>query len=111
MWTLLLIAVIKCCGHLSNTPSPSFVHVVCTRPHILQLESRSGNRDQFISMVNRCNAAGVNVIADLVINHMTGHGSSGTGTGGSGFNGGSLDYPGVPFGFNDFHQPYCEIRD
>ena len=34
-------------------------------------------------MVNRCNAAGVNVIADLVINHMTGHGQSGTGTGGT----------------------------
>ena len=49
----------------------------------LKLESRSGNRDQFINMVNRCNAAGVNVIADLVINHMTGHGQSGTGTGGT----------------------------
>merc|ERR1712079_623086 len=56
-------------------------------------------------------AAGVNVIADLVINHMTGHGQSGTGTGGSGYNGGSLDYPGVPFGYNDFHQPYCEINN
>ena len=42
---------------------------------------------------------------------MTGHGNSGTGTAGSGFNGGSLDYPGVPFGFGDFHQPYCEIQN
>ena len=29
------------------------------------------------------------VIVDAVINHMTGHGASGTGTGGSGFDGGS----------------------
>ena len=25
-----LIAVIECCGHLSNPPPPSFVHVICT---------------------------------------------------------------------------------
>merc|ERR1712029_1021696 len=70
------------------------------QPVSYKLESRSGNRDQFISMVNRCNNAGVNVIADLVLNHMTGHGASGTGTGGSSFN-----------GYNDFHQPYCEINN
>merc|ERR1712038_122665 len=75
------------------------------------LTSRSGNRDQFISMVERCNAVGVNVMADLVINHMSGHGMSGTGSGGSGFDGNSLSYPAVPFGYNDFHQPYCEIYD
>ena len=40
-------------------------------------------------MVERCNAVGVNVIADLVVNHMSGHGSSGTGSGGSGFDGDS----------------------
>ena len=22
-----------------------------------------------------------------------------------------MDYPGVPFGYNDFHQPYCEINN
>lgn len=42
---------------------------------------------------------------------MTGHGGSGQGTGGSGYNGPNLDYPGVPFGFGDFHQPYCEISN
>merc|ERR1712241_478585 len=81
------------------------------QPVSYKLESRSGNRDQFISMVNRCRNAGVMVVADMVINHMTGHGASGTGTGGSGYNGGSLDYPGVPFGYGDFHQPYCEIQN
>ena len=66
---------------------------------------------QFEDMVRRCNAVGVNIIADFVVNHMSGHGMSGTGTGGSSFNGGSEDYPGVPYSNLDFHQPYCEIHD
>merc|ERR1739838_1131693 len=74
------------------------------QPVSYKLESRSGNRGQFESMVSRCNNAGVIVIVDVVINHMTGHGSSGQGTGGSGFDGG-------PFSSQDFHQPYCEIND
>jgi len=81
------------------------------QPVSYKLESRSGNRDSFINMVQKCNSVGVNVIVDAVINHMTGHGASGQGTGGSGFNGGALDYPGVPFGSGDFHQPYCEISN
>ena len=62
-------------------------------------------------MVKRCNNAGVNVIVNFVVNHMTGHGMSGTGTGGSGFNGNNEDYPAVPYSSLDFHQPYCEIND
>merc|ERR1712198_414060 len=81
------------------------------QPVSYKLESRSGNRGQFQSMVQRCNAAGVIVIVDAVINHMTGHGSSGQGTGGSGYDGGSESYDGVPFSSMDFHQPYCEIND
>ena len=46
------------------------------------LESRSGNRTQFASMVERCNAVGVNIIADLVINHMAASGHH-SGTAGS----------------------------
>lgn len=81
------------------------------QPVSYKLESRSGNRDQFINMVNRCNNAGVMVVVDMVINHMSGRGMGGTGTGGSGYNGGSQDYPGVPFSTWDFHQPYCEIQN
>src|SRR3984885_15142767 len=33
--------------------------------------SRSGNRAQFVDMVNRCNAAGVGIYVDAVFNHMT----------------------------------------
>jgi alpha-amylase len=41
-------------------------------------------------MVERCNAVGVNIMVDLVLNHMTGKGGSGSGTGGSSFDGNSL---------------------
>jgi alpha-amylase len=34
---------------------------------------------------------------------MTGAGGSGTGTGGSHWDGGALQYPGVPYGPNDFN--------
>jgi alpha-amylase len=81
------------------------------QPVSYKLESRSGNRGQFISMVQRCNAVGVNIYIDAVVNHMTGHGASGTGTGGSSFNGNNEDYPGVPYSNLDFHQPYCEISN
>jgi len=97
--------------------SPPMEHIqggqwwVRYQPVSWKLESRSGGRDAFISMVNRCNAAGVNIYVDAVINHMTGHGGSGTGTGGSSYDGPSENYPGVPFSNLDFHQPYCEISN
>lgn len=81
------------------------------QPVSYKLESRSGNRQQFIDMVNRCKAVGVLIYVDAVVNHMTGHGASGQGTGGSSFNGNNEDYPGVPFSNLDFHQPYCEISN
>jgi len=104
-------------GYCGVQTSPPMEHIqggqwwTRYQPVSYKLESRSGNRDAFISMVNRCAAVGVNVYPDIVVNHMTGHGSGGQGTGGSGFDGGSLSYPGVPFGSNDFHQPYCEIQN
>ena len=76
-----------------------------------KLESRSGNRQQFISMVDRCKAAGVNIFVDAVINHMSGMDGKGTGTGGSSFDGGSQSYPGVPFSNLDFNQPICQIQN
>merc|ERR1712168_860387 len=57
------------------------------QPVSYKLESRSGNRGQFIDIVNRCKSAGVNIYVDAVVNHMTGHGGSGQGTGGSGYDG------------------------
>ena len=71
------------------------------------LESRSGNREEFINMVQRCSAVGVNIYVDAVINHMTGIGNSGTGTGGSSFDGPTQEYP--DFDSSNFHQPYCPV--
>lgn len=37
-----------------------------------KLESRGGTRDEFIDMVQRCDAVGVNIIVDGILNHATG---------------------------------------
>merc|ERR1712123_91200 len=81
------------------------------QPVSYKLDSRSGSRSDFESMVKRCKAVGVNVFVDGVINHMSGLDGVGTGTAGSSYNGGSQDYPGVPFSNTDFHQPICYIEN
>lgn len=70
--------------------------------------SRSGTRAEFSDMVSRCNAAGVGIYVDAVINHMSG-GASGTSSAGNGWTG--HNYPRVPYGSNDFHQPVCGINN
>lgn len=42
------------------------------QPVSYQIATRSGNKEQFRSMVNRCNRANVRVYVDIVLNHMTG---------------------------------------
>jgi alpha-amylase len=70
--------------------------------------SRSGTRAQFIDMVHRCNAVGVGIYADAVINHMT----SGSGTVSSAGNDpwGVESYPRVPYGTGDFHAT-CTVSN
>ncbi len=46
------------------------------QPVDYQLTSRMGNEAQFKAMVTTCRKAGVQVIVDAVINHMTGQGTS-----------------------------------
>lgn len=41
---------------------------------------------------------------DVVINHMTGAGGTGHGTGGSSYDANALQFPGVPFGPTDFND-------
>ena len=55
------------------------------QPVSYQLTSRSGNETQFIDMVQRCTAAGVDIYADAVINHMAA--GSGTGIAGTSYGG------------------------
>jgi alpha-amylase len=56
-------------------------------------------------MVQRCNAVGVRIYVDAVINHMAA--GQGTGTGGSASNYNSLSWPAVPFSSGDFN-PSCK---
>ena len=81
------------------------------QPVSYKLESRSGTRQQFKEMVERCQAAGVNIFVDAVINHMSGLDSEGTGSAGSSFSGGGQSYPAVPFSSQDFNQPICNIEN
>ena len=66
--------------------------------------SRSGTRAEFVDMVNRCDAVGVDIYVDAVINHMAA--GSGVGTNGSAYSYGTL-YP--AFSSNDFHAA-CDIN-
>ena len=50
------------------------------QPISYKLETRSGNRQQLKSMIDRCNAVGVKIYPDAVINHMCGVGGTGKGT-------------------------------
>ncbi len=61
------------------------------QPVSYKIGTRLGDRAAFKSMVDTCHSAGVKVVADAVINHMTN--ASGTGSAGSRFT--KYDYPGT----------------
>ncbi|MDQ2837431.1 MAG: alpha-amylase family protein [Actinomycetota bacterium] len=69
------------------------------QPVDYNLTSRMGNEAQFKSMVQTCRGAGVKVIVDAVINHMTGQGSVSYG----GVHYTKYDYPGL-YSNADFHH-------
>ncbi|MFT4937452.1 MAG: alpha-amylase [Paraglaciecola sp.] len=68
------------------------------------LESRGGNRAEFIDMVQRCDAVGVDIYVDAIINHM----AAGSGTGSAGSTFGGKQFP--QFSPQDFHTS-CAIND
>ncbi|CAO1306626.1 unnamed protein product [Diamesa hyperborea] len=78
------------------------------QPMSYKLITRSGNEAAFGDMTRRCNAVGVRIYVDLVINHMSAIG--GTGTGGSSGDPNSKSYPAVPYGSGDFNTP-CAINN
>ncbi len=65
------------------------------QPLSYQIQGRSGDRNAFASMVSRCQAVGVDIYVDAVINHMA-----------------ALDrnFPLVPFGSQDFHECTDDIN-
>lgn len=71
---------------------------------VAKFVSRSGTLDEFKAMVKACDAAGVGIIVDAVINHTTGVGE-GTGTAGSTYT--NYTYP--QYSGDDFHK--CDTPD
>ncbi|WP_180359635.1 alpha-amylase [Miniimonas arenae] len=71
------------------------------QPVSYRVESRLGTREQFEAMTAACREAGVDVVADAVINHMTGSDTGGTGWAGSSYE--HYDYPGI-YTTGDFHH-------
>ncbi|MFJ6663988.1 alpha-amylase family protein [Streptomyces sp. NPDC091383] len=68
------------------------------QPVSYKIAGRLGDRTTFKNMISTCHAAGVKVVVDTVINHMTS--GSGTGTGGTQYT--KYNYPGV-YADSDFH--------
>ncbi|GAA2275255.1 alpha-amylase [Streptomyces ruber] len=61
------------------------------QPVSYKIAGRLGNETSFRNMVNTCHNAGVKVVVDAVINHMSA--GNGTGTGGTSYT--KYDYPGL----------------
>lgn len=64
------------------------------------IHNRLGTELEFQDMINRCRRVGVQIYADVVLNHMTGA-ESGRGTAGSEVS--HYEYPGI-YNNNDFHH-------
>lgn len=77
------------------------------QPVSYKIESRLGSRADFEAMVKACNAAGVKVIADAVINHMVGT-ESGIGWTGAEYT--KYTHPGL-YTPEDFHKVKENISD
>eukprot|EP01038_Epipyxis_sp_PR26KG_P015795 gene15795-21392_t len=91
-------------GYKAVQVSPPMEHITGSewwtryQPVTYNLTSRSGSESQFADMIKRCNAVGVHIIVDAVINHM----AAGSGTGVAGSKYGSRQYP--YYSPNDFHH-------
>ncbi|KAH7108321.1 alpha-amylase-domain-containing protein [Auriculariales sp. MPI-PUGE-AT-0066] len=81
------------------------------QPVSYKLENRRGNREALAAMIETCHQAGVKVIADAVINHMTGS-DSGTGSARTAYT--HYNYPDV-YDDSSFHHcglaPNDDIQD
>lgn len=81
------------------------------QPVSYDLVSRSGGHDDFIDMVKRCNAVGVKIIVDVVVNHM----AAGDGVGTNNTSYSSRNFP--LYGPDDFHHndndntKNCDVSD
>ncbi len=92
--------------------SPPAEHIQGTQwwtsyqPVSYRIAGRLGDRTAFRNMVDTCHAAGVKVVVDTVVNHMSA--GSGTGTGGSSYT--KYDYPGL-YSSADFDDCTAQVTD
>ncbi|WP_330283807.1 alpha-amylase [Streptomyces sp. NBC_00588] len=79
------------------------------QPVSYKIAGRLGDRSAFQNMVSTCHSAGVKVVVDTVINHMSA--GSGTGTGGSSYT--KYDYPGLysSYDFDDCTSQVSNYQD
>ncbi|MFE6972579.1 carbohydrate-binding module family 20 domain-containing protein [Streptomyces sp. NPDC057682] len=112
-------SVAKACTDTLGPAGYGFVQVSPPQEHIqggqwwtsyqpvsYKIAGRLGDRASFANMVNTCHGAGVKVVADSVINHMSS--GSGTGTGGSSYT--KYDYPGL-YSVNDMNDCQSQITN
>ncbi|MDX3257668.1 alpha-amylase family protein [Streptomyces sp. MI02-2A] len=76
------------------------------QPVSYRIAGRLGDRTAFRNMVDTCHAAGVKVVVDTVVNHMSA--GSGTGTGGSSYT--KYDYPGL-YSSADFDDCTAQVTN
>jgi alpha-amylase len=76
------------------------------QPVSYKIAGRLGDRTAFKNMVDTCHAAGVKVVADAVVNHMSAGG--GTGTGGSSYT--KYTYPGL-YSSSDFDDCTAQVTN
>lgn len=81
------------------------------QPVSYKLKSKLGDEAEFKSMIKTCNNANVGIIADAVINHMTGAGDTHTeGVGGSQYSAKDQSFPDAGYKKDDFHQDASNIE-
>lgn len=101
-------------GYAGVQISPPSEHIVHDtwwaryQPVSYRLDSRSGTREELIDMIERCDAAGVAIYADMVINHTAALDGGGVGTAGSQWS--YKDHPELGYGPEHYHQT-CAITD
>lgn len=84
------------------------------QPVSYKIESRLGTRAEYRNMVATCEANGIGVIADVVINHMAAGSATEERTGWAGSRYRQFNYPDAGYDASDFHNTgssYCEITN
>lgn len=102
-------------GFAAVQVSPPHEHITASewwaryQPVSYQLDSRSGTRAEFIEMVERCRAAGVEIYADAVINHTAALGGGGTGWAGTSWS--YKSHPAYPTYNSSHYHATCAVDD